>query len=163
MVTVEVDPQVGKDFIEHFGTRGMKWGVRRTRAERAAGSGKSDEKAKPKTSVESKKVVGKTNTNKKASELSDAQLKKVNERLNLEQTYAKLTAPPPTRTQKLLATTGKLATGIVTQVAAQEVKSLINNPTTSKIGKMLDKQKRAKVPKAPKPLPFPPPKGDRFV
>lgn len=146
MVTVEVDPQVGKDFIEHFGTRGMKWGVRRSRAERAADSGGSD-KIPAKTGP--KKVVGKTSTGKPASELSDVRLQKAIARLNMEQNYAKLTAPPPTRTQKLLKATGKFASDVAKQVAAQEIKSVINNPQASKVGKLLDARGKAKIPKAP--------------
>lgn len=60
--------------VEHVGVKGMKWGVR---------------KDKPKGSS----VAGKTNVVKtRAEAMSDAQLKAVNKRLNLEREYNKMMA-----------------------------------------------------------------------
>ena len=165
MAVTEIDPQVGKDFIEHFGTRGMKWGVRRSREERAAGGGSEKKGA----SISApKKVVGKTNTAKPASQLSDAQLKKAIERINMEQNFARLTAPPPTKTQKILTNVGRFAADVGKQVAAQEIKSVINNPQNSKIGKLLEAKKKKtalpklNIPKAPNRFPTAAPTGPRF-
>lgn len=56
------------DFLEHYGTMGMKWGVR-----------------KSPTSVDYKQTKHLRRRNPK--ELSNKQIKKVNERLKLEKTY----------------------------------------------------------------------------
>lgn len=64
-----------KDFIEHHGVKGMRWGVRRSKAaiKRSAESKRVSElRARPKQSL----------TNK--------QLRIVNERLNLEQQFSRL-------------------------------------------------------------------------
>jgi hypothetical protein len=71
----------GEEVLAHYGVRGMKWGVRRSAAERRASRG--DRK-----SEDYKETV--SLRGKRSSELSNNQLKKVNERLNLEQNYHRL-------------------------------------------------------------------------
>jgi hypothetical protein len=136
IVDPNIDPNVGKNFIEHFGTRGMKWGVRRTRAERAGG--KKEEKdgdSKPKV------VVGKTKTGgKAASEMSDAQLKRVNNRLNMEQQYAKMTDPGPSMTQRIMNSTSKFALQAGRQVAMTQVTNLANEKASQQVASMLAKR-----------------------
>ena len=68
------------DYLEHFGKKGMKWGVR---------------KAPVKTSSDFKKTA--PHRGKKPHQLSDKQLKDVNARLNLEQNYKRLN---PSKAQK---------------------------------------------------------------
>ena len=65
------------DHLEHFGVKGMKWGVR---------------KASPPV-VAGRTVVKKKPMAEKASNLSDAELKKRIERLRMEEQYNKLTSP----------------------------------------------------------------------
>lgn len=72
-----LSPEV-EAFIEHYGVRGMRWGVRKSRSARA----------KYPQSSESKKVQ--KLRERKAGQLSNKQLQTVNTRLNLEQNYSKL-------------------------------------------------------------------------
>jgi len=78
--------EVGKNFLEHHGVKGMKWGTRRSKKqlERAA-----------KQSPEHKNV--RALKGKKSSELSNQELKAINERLNLEQNFHRLN---PTTVQR---------------------------------------------------------------
>ncbi len=78
MVSQEVD-----DFLEHYGKKGMKWGVRKN------SSGKnSSGKSKKRVSSEYKKVHELRKRN--ISQLSNKQLKSINERGNLEQNFNRL-------------------------------------------------------------------------
>lgn len=111
---------VDQEFLEHYGVKGMRWGVRRTDAELARSKGGSSDSGEKK-----KAVVGKTKTSgKSASDLSDAHLKKVINRINMEQQYAKLTAPPPSTAKKVSKFFGDLAVNVartqLTQVANQQ-------------------------------------------
>ena len=66
--------EIKKQAMKHYGTKGMKWGVRKKRS--ASASSKATSKLRK----------------KKAFELSDDQIKKVNGRLNLEKQYKQLNA-----------------------------------------------------------------------
>lgn len=61
----------GAEFVEHYGVKGMQWGVRKRRGNREA----------------VKKAAGES---PKAKDLSDDDLKKLVARMNLEQQYTKL-------------------------------------------------------------------------
>ena len=67
------------DFMAHFGVKGMKWGVRKDSSGSAA-----------KASEDHAKVAALRT--KPTHSLSNAQLKTINERLQLESTYAELLA-----------------------------------------------------------------------
>lgn len=72
-------PEEVARFIEHHGTKGMRWGVRKPR--------RVEKKTHPQSS-ESKKVE--TLRERKPRQLTNKQLQTVNNRLNLEQNYSKL-------------------------------------------------------------------------
>lgn len=129
-----IDRNVGKEFIEHFGTKGMRWGVRRTRKERESGK-KEDSDSKPKT------VVGKTKVGGKApTEMSDAQLKRVINRLNMEQQYAKMTDPGPSRTSKVMNSTGKFVTQAARNVAMTQVTNAANAEVSKRVATIMAKR-----------------------
>jgi hypothetical protein len=69
-----------EQLIEHYGVKGMRWGVRRKR---------------PKSSADSSSVS--RLLKKKPRQLSDAELKKINNRLNLERQFSSLN---PSKTAK---------------------------------------------------------------
>lgn len=75
------------DFLEHYGVKGMKWGVRKSRKQRRreAKLRRLEEKSAKKkiNASEDAKTVAKLRK-KKVSELSNSELKLVAERLNLE-------------------------------------------------------------------------------
>ena len=98
------------EFIEHYGTKGMRWGVR------TGGKGKAPKKE---TSDYKKSVPLRS---RKPSELTNKQLKAVNERINLEQNYSRLN---PTKVQKGKA----VALGIMaTATTAATAYNLYNSP-----------------------------------
>jgi hypothetical protein len=95
------------DFIEHYGTKGMRWGVRRSRKERKEAS---DFK------------TTKHLRSRKTHELSNKQLKKVNERINLESSYSRLN---PTKIKKGQMVAKGVLAGATT---AASVYTLFNSP-----------------------------------
>ena len=112
--------------------------MRRSRSERAAASGKKSGSK----GGEEKKVVGKTKTEgKQASQLSDPQLRKVINRLNMEQQYANLTKQPPSLAKK----TTKFMSEIAMNVAKQQITNLANEATTKKVASLMNRN----VPKLP--------------
>ena len=70
--------------LYHFGIKGMKWGVRRDR--------KRSVQTKQSKSDSSDYRESRDLLKKSPNQLSNAQLRKMNERLNLEQQYSNLTA-----------------------------------------------------------------------
>lgn len=93
-------------YIEHYGTRGMRWGIRKRRDEVARAKqfrGSTDAKR-------AKKL-----TKRPVSSLSNKQLKAVNERMNLEQNYGRLNPGKVKKGQqalKAIIATGATATAI---------------------------------------------------
>jgi hypothetical protein len=74
-MTLIVDEQ---DVIEHYGVKGMKWGVRKNRTGRTPPKASADHNR-------TRKLM-----QKKTSQLTNNQLKDINNRLNLEQNYARM-------------------------------------------------------------------------
>lgn len=89
------------DFMAHFGVKGMKWGVRKDSSGPAA-------KPAAKASEDHAKVAALRA--KPTHSLSNAQLKTINERLQLESTYARLdpgkVTSGRTKAEQLLKTVG---------------------------------------------------------
>lgn len=76
-----------EEFISHYGKKGMKWGVRN----------KSTTLIKKRTNAKQEKLSPDAKElralrSKNPSTLTNAELKKVNERMNLEQNYSRLNA-----------------------------------------------------------------------
>lgn len=83
------------DVLAHYGIMGMKWGVRRSEAQLARARGRRKKKGKS-ASVSSDAEAAKESLKKAkkgggAKALSNTELKQLNERLNLEQNYNRLT------------------------------------------------------------------------
>lgn len=78
------------DDLKHYGIKGMRWGIRRP--EGSNGRVKRESSADFKESRELAK--------KRPSQLSNVELKKLNERLQLEQTYSSLTSKKNQQTIK---------------------------------------------------------------
>jgi hypothetical protein len=95
------------EFIEHYGTKGMKWGVRKKSSPR-------------KESSDFKKTV--PLRNRKTHELTNKQIKEVNERLNLETNYKRLN--PSSVQRGKMAVAGILATATMATTAY----NLFNSP-----------------------------------
>lgn len=134
---------IGAEFLEHYGIPGMKWGRRRSDAQLA--KSRKGKKSKDGDGEPEKKVVGKTKTSgKKASEMSDKQLQSVINRMNMEQNYARMTAPPPTRTKRLMQTTSKIVADSATSIARTQLTKAGNDAVTSFIGASMAKKAAGK-------------------
>lgn len=96
-------------YLEHYGVKGMKWGVRRSKSQlsRARGSSKS--------SAEKRERANRKSAVKNRRTMSDSELKKHIERLKLEREFKNLTeadlAPGRKCVSEILASSGqKVAT-----------------------------------------------------
>lgn len=80
---IDVDPV--DDFFAHYGIKGMRWGIRRNRAQLDAGSSEDAAKAN-----EIRAKVAKSGV----SSLSNQEMQHLVQRMNLEQQYARATYSP---------------------------------------------------------------------
>lgn len=81
-----------EEFIAHYGVRGMRWGIRRRADGSSFRSGKRVKSEDRNAADEIQK--------KHPHEMSNAELRKINERMQLEQTYAQLMAKPKNEAAK---------------------------------------------------------------
>lgn len=82
--------------LYHYGILGMKWGVRRDRSH----SGRSHKKRSMSDDARDASTIKK----KKVSQMSNAELKKLNERSRLEQEYSRLNPKSVSKGWKYVAT-----------------------------------------------------------
>lgn len=95
------------DFLQHFGVKGMKWGVRRSKT-----SAPAHEDASKAAAVAKQVKQHGTHT------VSNAELKALTERLNLEQNYSRLVAGNSSEVKR-----GRdFATELLKDVGKQEAK-----------------------------------------
>ena len=85
-------------YLYHHGIKGMRWGIRRSEAQLAAARGrKKNWSEDARTASEIKK--------KSVNKMSNAELKKVNERVRLEQEYSRLNPGAISKGWKFVAAT----------------------------------------------------------
>lgn len=131
-----------EDSIEHFGVKGMKWGVRRSREQRA--NAKKEETQRHQDHQRARELM-----KKKVSTLSNEELAFVNQRRQLEANYAKLNPAKSARRKKKienhLATLGLIEKTFtatqqpVAQLAIKKAVKKTNSPAAKKILKALVK------------------------
>jgi uncharacterized protein YqfA (UPF0365 family) len=127
--------------LRHYGIKGMRWGVRRTRAQIDADS--ADAKAK-------KAAQAKIAKNRTTDVLSNQELQALNTRMQLEQNYSQLvTREKANAPQSPMAKGGKWAKGFVSDVANQQAKNMTNaiikealTKQAQKKGLLTDKNKK---------------------
>ena len=98
--------------VEHYGTKGMRWGVRKKRSRSSDSSSTSSLRKK------------------KAFQLSNAELRKVNARLSLEKQYSQLNPSTASKAKKVIANmAGSMAkqvlSNVVTETATKYAKKII--------------------------------------
>lgn len=76
------------DELMHYGVLGMKWGVRRDRSR--SGSNGSSRRKKNRLNLSDDARTAEKLKQKKLGEMSNAELRKLNERQNLERNYRQL-------------------------------------------------------------------------
>ena len=102
------------EVLEHYGVKGMRWGVRKKRSR----------------SSESKDVS--TLRKKKAFELSNDELKRVNARLNLEKQYSQLNPSTATRAKKAVG-------GVLSSIGKSSVSNTLSDMGTKYAKELLSK------------------------
>ena len=116
MIDQDVD-----NFLEHFGIKGMKWGVRN----RSSTSKKSSTPRKVSPDFKETQALRK----KRPSELSNKELKTLNERVNLEQNFNRLNpgkvVDGKKRAEAIIATVG-VAVTVYNMANSPAAKALIN-------------------------------------
>lgn len=98
--------EIGKNFLEHFGTKGMRWGVRKPRNEgaRVRAFGNKGKGKKP-----------------SAKDLSDQELREVLNRMQMEKQYSQLTSSSRTRAG------ADFAKSIALNVARTQITNAVTN------------------------------------
>jgi 2'-5' RNA ligase len=121
------------DVLEHFGIRGMKWGVRRKNPSSAPASPASSDAARSHDIQKSIKRHG-------LRAVSNEELKLLNERVQLEQRYSQLFPK-----KKSIVKMGKdFAWDIIEPVAKQQAKAFLNAQADLKINGPLEVGRHAK-------------------
>ena len=110
-----------KDFLEHYGVKGMRWGVRRSK-QQLQDNRQNRQAARPQS---------------KARKMSDAELKTRVERLRLEREYVKITKElePPPMVTSLLAKHGGQALSIVVGTTVSTIVGMVLKKKFNKDGK----------------------------
>lgn len=125
--------------LVHYGIKGMKWGVRRTEAQlaRARGERWNPLKRSAKKSV-TKKTSSSTEGKKKVSEMSDDELRKAVNRLQLEKQYKQLNQKSLSLGQKFA---NKVIKDVVTPAVTQASQNALRNYIEKELNKQLSKSK----------------------
>ena len=108
------------DILVHFGVKGMRWGVRTGVSSRSSGKSEHNSEDYNRRS-EYKARAKKYGT----SSLSNDELKFLNTRLNLEGSYAKLSAGDKSRAQKILGKIFGTGKGVIAFATSKEGQAVI--------------------------------------
>lgn len=121
------------NYLAHYGVLGMKWGVRRASSKTSSSRSKSRStkslfsKKKPATKKKAK-------TKKSAKEMTDAELKKAIERLELERKYSSLSPRKVNKGKDFVAKViEKSGENIATQITTYAMGTAVNKIAGSEI------------------------------
>lgn len=117
-------------YLEHYGVKGMKWGVRKDReslSSRVSRARRERQKKEAAKRSPERREVDKIRSKKKAKYMTDAELKTAINRLNLETQYNRLSlevySPGKKFTKDFLTRSGnKSADAIVQQYAIKKIR-----------------------------------------
>lgn len=123
--TVEMSDGTG-EFLEHYGIRGMRWGVRRDNPSGGSGRTHSDDAARAATAHAKLKQHG-------TKALSNEELRVLVDRMNLEAQFKRL--EPPSGKQKA----GKFVADLLVSVGKQQATKLATDIAAKQVGNLLKK------------------------
>jgi hypothetical protein len=139
MTTQELD-----DFLAHYGVKGMKWGIRKDRSSGSGGLSRSERKAEKKAVKKEEKQLRKIGTTSSSSvrlrDLTDEELRKRLNRIQMEKQYADLTRTTSTG-EKFANRSKQVAAEVLTNVARSTLTSLAKSHATQYTAKYMAKQK----------------------
>lgn len=121
------------DEFEHYGVPGMKWGVRRSRAQLARASaarGESSSGSGSSSSSGASKSSSSSETTTERPRISDDELAKRIIRIKMEQEYKKLTAPKKSKGREIVEK-------LVLDVAVNSVKTAATAKVTHELKKLM--------------------------
>jgi len=125
----------GFAFIEHFGVKGMRWGVRRSEAQLARDSGKKDGEGDGEEASGASRNSHQSSRPRSPAGLTDSQLQAAVNRMNLEQQYARL-QPTPASQQ---------AANFIASAAVNVARTQLQNQANQQINAQLRKMIRARA------------------
>lgn len=134
------------DVLEHYGIKGMKWGVRRSDEQLARARGRRKEKGEPvtptKKSADAKKAAAAKDIAKKegVGALSNDQLQDLNKRLNLEQQYSKLTTG--NKPESLVGMGAVFARDMAVSVAKNQIMAFANQEAGKALKALIETPKK---------------------
>ena len=74
--------------LEHYGVKGMKWGIRKDRSSRSSGTKKKSSRSEAR--AKKKKVAAATKAASNPKNMTNEELRRQNERMRLEQEFKRL-------------------------------------------------------------------------
>ena len=112
-----------QNYLYHYGVLGMKWGVRRSRKASAKAGRKSAKQKKEESYSEDYKRV-KALKKKKLYEMSNAEIRELNNRMQLETQYKDLKKKNVSKGQKFVT---EVVNDVGKQILKDAIKNSVNN------------------------------------
>lgn len=126
------------EVLEHFGVKGMQWGVRRNRD--SGGSGPRFGKKKAPATKEASQATKLQDRARKHGihTLSNRELEQLTKRMNLEQQYTRLTGESPSPrgqqiAKKFMSGGGKFVGQVLMGVGQQQAKDVLNQHASKQL------------------------------
>lgn len=137
-----VKKKKSKNFLKHYGVKGMKWGVRKARPTSGKRRGKTNAQriyehvTRKKETPQATTKTSSQPVKRRVSDMSDEELRTAINRMQMERTYAQLTAKEVSKGQKfvkeVLYNSAKTVAGDLTKEAMKKaVKKLQNSSNSS--------------------------------
>ena len=80
--------ETGGDSLEHYGVKGMKWGIRKDRSSKSSGTKKKSSRSEAR--AKKKRAAAATKAASSPKNMTNEELRRRNERMRLEQEYKRL-------------------------------------------------------------------------